>query len=220
MPLFSLPDECFSNILSFLDKRTLYNCLFVNRHWCRLSVPIVWNDPFPVYSNKSINTLMACLNEDEISSLIPYTIKFNNNNQAPPLFDYGKFVGKIDHEFCVSNVIVWLEDCDYQDNIYIDYRIQKMVNVIYHVILRQGSNIREFDLRFYDFPESVYLPKFSMFTTYKPGITNLRSFKIGDTENQNTIGFLTKLSKFCNGIINCELWTSVQSIMQNAFIEI
>src|SRR5436190_9522093 len=96
MALLLLFDECVSNVLSFLDDHTLYSSLFVNRNWCRLSVPMVWSDPFQSKSKPSlINTLLACLDEDEISSLVPCTINFNNQ---PPLFEYGKFVKIINHE--------------------------------------------------------------------------------------------------------------------------
>src|SRR5436305_12291850 len=77
MILPSLPNECLSDILTFLDKNSLYKCLFVSRQYCKLSIPIIWRDPICYYScyPKSslvvINTLLACLDEDEISSLIP-----------------------------------------------------------------------------------------------------------------------------------------------------
>ena len=76
MPLPTLPVECFGNILTFLDNVSLYKCLFVNRYYCKLSIPIIWRDPFimPAPNDLSlINTLISCLNEEEISSLIPYT---------------------------------------------------------------------------------------------------------------------------------------------------
>ena len=100
----SFPYECFSDIQYFLDNKTLYNCLFVNRYWCRLSVVILWREPFKYrhYINSQlntkfstvINTLLSCLDENEISSLIPCRLNFNNQT---PLFEYGKFIRKIDH---------------------------------------------------------------------------------------------------------------------------
>src|SRR5436853_6289785 len=82
MPLPSLPDECFSGILSYLDRESLYQCLFVNRYYCKFSIPVIWRDPFIAPTSEKlslINTLLSCLNEDEISSLIPCAINFNNS---------------------------------------------------------------------------------------------------------------------------------------------
>ena len=148
-----------------------------------------------------INTLLACLDEDEISSLIPCAINFNNQSS---LFEYAKFVRKIDHSRCVRNIETWLELSSrttinkYQR----DCRVQKLVNVIYHTIMRQGSNL-QVDLHCY------CLPKLSILTTYNPGIINLRSIVIvlNNHTNQESIEILSILSKFCSGIINFELYT-------------
>src|SRR5437763_6442865 len=95
-----LPSECLSDVLTFLDRKSLYKCLFVNRQYCKLSIPILWRKPFrcSIFEKSSIviNTLLTCLDEDEISSLIPYAINLNFNNQSP-LFDFGKFIRKINH---------------------------------------------------------------------------------------------------------------------------
>src|SRR4051794_38061820 len=84
MNLPLLPDECLSNVFSFLDEISLYKCLFVNRYYCKLSIPIIWREPFrfTLLRNSSllINTLLACLDEGEISSLIPCEINFNHNS--------------------------------------------------------------------------------------------------------------------------------------------
>ena len=90
MPISSLPDECLGDVLSYLDKKSLYKCLFVNRYFCKFTIPLIWREPFINWSRININislinTLLACLNEDEISSLIPCAITFNNNQS--PLFD-------------------------------------------------------------------------------------------------------------------------------------
>src|ERR1051325_614191 len=215
MPLLSLPDECFSNVLSFLDDHTLYNCLFVGRHWCRLSVPMVWSNPFRSKSKPSlINTLLACLGEDEISSLIPCAINFNNQS---PLFEYGKFVKIVAHGYFACIIKTWLESSSETD----DCRIQKLINAIYHMFMRQGSNLQEFELLFNDYQLiHIDLPKYSVFTIYEPGITNLKSLIIGDVINQNTIEFLSEVSKFRDSIIRCELYISERGVFVKPLLDI
>src|SRR5436305_8455798 len=146
MPLLpSLPDECIVGIFSFLDRKFLYKCLFINRHYCKISIPIIWREPFKSNHMKPllINTLLSCLNEDEISSLIPCEI--NINNDQSPLFEYGKFIRKICHEHCVEHIINWLKLLASRSVINQDCRVQKLVNVIYHMIMRQGSNLQALD---------------------------------------------------------------------------
>src|SRR5690242_12846187 len=105
MPLPSLPKECFDDVFSFLDNSTLYNCLFINRYLCRLTVPIIWRDPFRDCYRKPrslISTLFACLNEGE------YFFHAKHFNNQTPLFEYGKFIKVIRHQYCVGNVTKWL----------------------------------------------------------------------------------------------------------------
>src|SRR3954453_16915082 len=142
----SLPNECLSEIFSLLDINSLYKCLFVSRQYCKLSIPIIWKEPFIRMKTSSvltsvINTLLACLNEDEISSLIPCAINFNNQ---PSLFEYGHYVRIIDHGSFVSHIIGWLRSSSERDPTDQDCRIRKLINVIYHMIMRQGSNLQEF----------------------------------------------------------------------------
>jgi hypothetical protein len=221
MPLPSLPTECFSNVLSFLDNQCLYSCLFVNKYWCSLSIPILWKDPFEsiCMRPKLINTLLSCLNEEEISSLIPYAI--NLPNYQSPLFEYGKYIRKIRQTFVEQDIIYWLSIRYYPQ----DCRVQKLIDAIYHMIMRQGSNLQEFNLKLYQI-DYIDLPKFSIFTTFKPGITNLRSLKMEKMEKldinlkyhdelicKNAIELLTMIPKFCNKVINCEL--SVDNLNEN-----
>ena len=197
MILPSLPCECLIDVLSHLDRKSLYNCLYVSRYYCKLSIPIIWKEPFLSTCRKNsslvINTLLACLDEDEISSLIPCVINFNNQS---PLFEYGRFVRKINHDRCVSLIKIWLKSFNQ------DCRIQRMVNAIYHVIMRQGSNLQELILN------RDHWPKISILTTYKPGITNLRSIKIECMGGQEDTEFLSMVPKFCSGIINLNLYMS------------
>src|SRR2546423_14439361 len=109
MPISSLPDECLGDVLSYLDGKNVYRCLFGNRYFCKFTIPLIWREPFIERFFKCfslINTLLSCLNEDEISSLIPYAINFHNNQF--PLFEYGKFIKKFNHGSCVDHIIIWL----------------------------------------------------------------------------------------------------------------
>src|ERR1043166_3876657 len=143
----SLPNECFINIFFFLDRKSLYKCLFVSKYYCKLSIPRIWRNPFKLQcSEKSIsliNILLACLDEEEISFLIPCAINLNNQ---PPLFEYARFVRKINHEYCIDYIEAWLNSTNEPFNHHYDCRVQKLINVIYHKIMRQGSNLQELKL--------------------------------------------------------------------------
>src|SRR5438552_3048922 len=68
--------------------------------------------------------------------------------------------------------------------------------------MRQGSKLQELKL-------GDHWPKISILTTYKPGITNLRSIYIANIIiDQEAMKFLSMVPKFCNGIINFDLYVS------------
>ena len=148
MILPSLPNDCFINIFFFLDRKSLYNCLFVSRYYRKLSIPRIWRNPFKLQqcSEKSIsliNILLACLDEEEISFLIPCKINFNNQF---PLFEYGRFVRKINHKCCMNYIKAWLDSTNKPFDHDYDCRVQKLINVIYHKIMQQDSNLQELNL--------------------------------------------------------------------------
>ncbi|CAB5175940.1 unnamed protein product [Rhizophagus irregularis] len=115
-----LPDECLNELLLYLDNKTLYKCLFVNRNYCRYAIPILWERPFkPSFMNSKhsliINTLLNCLDKEEITTLIPFQINITENRT--PLFEYGKFIKIIDQEFVKQNIITWLNSTNGKDQI-------------------------------------------------------------------------------------------------------
>src|SRR5437763_118715 len=70
------------------------------------------------------------------------------------------------------------------------------------MIMRQGSNLEEIKLT----SDDIDLTRFSIFTTYNPGISNLKSLVFGNPSCQNIMEFLSMVPKLCNRIIDCELY--------------
>ena len=49
------------------DFSTLYSCIFVNRLWCRLAIPLLWENPFsnPSQNYDFIRIYLYNLNDDD-----------------------------------------------------------------------------------------------------------------------------------------------------------
>ena len=122
-----------------------------------------------------ISTLLASLNENE------YLITYNNQTT---LFEYGKFIKIIHHGHFVKNITNWIELSKKKKKI----EIGETLNIMFHLIMQQ-SNLQELIFG------RDYLPEFSIFTTYKAQITNLRSLSIKiDPRNKDTIKLLSILN--------------------------
>ena len=51
-----LPELIYEIIKYFQnDFSTLYTCILVNRLWCRLAIPLLWEDPFSIPTTKNLN---------------------------------------------------------------------------------------------------------------------------------------------------------------------
>jgi hypothetical protein len=108
----SLNEDVLSLILEELkdDKKSLYSCLFVNRIWCVITIPILWRNPNPQYHfnpyglyytfdfNNSTKILfdkiLLHLSEETRNTLNNQGININNlikKTYKRPLFNYINF---------------------------------------------------------------------------------------------------------------------------------
>ncbi|CAI2166938.1 20725_t:CDS:1 [Funneliformis geosporum] len=106
-----LPYDCIRDMLEFLrdDKKTLYDCLYVNRTWCQLTIPLLWTRPFEKENgNKShlvIDTLITCLNEEENQRL---RAELNDLPETKPaLFKYAIYINGFDYQNFENAIKKW-----------------------------------------------------------------------------------------------------------------
>jgi hypothetical protein len=103
----NLPVEILCEILNKLvlqdDIKTLFTCLFINKLWCQITVPILWRDPwkFKIWDTSSskdryklmLNILILFLSDD-IKSLIiqpKYSFRRTIDYNTSTLFNYPSF---------------------------------------------------------------------------------------------------------------------------------
>ncbi|RIB24320.1 hypothetical protein C2G38_2070224 [Gigaspora rosea] len=104
--------ELMENILNNLDKEfnSLYSCALVSRHWCKISIPILWQDPFYFdYKPLIISEYLSSLGKDEKIYLQSMLKAFEINTQFPQtIFDYANFLKVLDLYLLKSKVQDWL----------------------------------------------------------------------------------------------------------------
>ncbi|CAG8461567.1 2384_t:CDS:1 [Cetraspora pellucida] len=98
MKLTKLTDDCYLEIIKNFEHNyhTLYNCLLVNRLFCRITVPLLWADPLYNVSKHSINIIsiyLSYLNENEKYQLTSNTYQVDLSCIfQKTLFEYAKFL--------------------------------------------------------------------------------------------------------------------------------
>ncbi|GBC00870.1 hypothetical protein RclHR1_00040021 [Rhizophagus clarus] len=86
-----LPELTYEILQYFrYDYKSLHSCILVNKLWCRLSMPLLWEDPFsiPVQHNEIIKFCLCNLNKEDKDKYF----KKNNNAFPNTFFNYSSFI--------------------------------------------------------------------------------------------------------------------------------
>ncbi|KAF0403821.1 hypothetical protein F8M41_009182 [Gigaspora margarita] len=106
--MITLPEECYYIIFNNLRPRlkNLFSCALVNRYWCRIVIPILWNDPKDYLKDiRLIEILLLSLNSNEQILLIPFKISLPNYQK--PLFEYTSYITNV-NDLLDLGIIKWL----------------------------------------------------------------------------------------------------------------
>ncbi|PKC55271.1 hypothetical protein RhiirA1_475917 [Rhizophagus irregularis] len=103
--------ELIYNIIKYFhnDYSTLYSCVLVNRLWCRIMIPILWENPFsiPIKNYNVIDIYLHYLNDDLKTKLNEY--KINKLFPSTTLFNYPMFLKYLNIYKIISSVEKWSE---------------------------------------------------------------------------------------------------------------
>ncbi|KAG9290527.1 hypothetical protein G9A89_002502 [Geosiphon pyriformis] len=91
----TLPVLCLYEIFHcVLEKRSLYSCAQVSRHWCQNAIPVMWREPLPVESaGPFIETLLRCFPETK--------------SEKPLMFQYSYFIKQISVTLFYKAIVQW-----------------------------------------------------------------------------------------------------------------
>jgi hypothetical protein len=111
-----LPNECLLEIFKYIEEKSLYSVLLVNKTWCRMSVPILWKKPFNEYhstkmeSFKVIIPLISYIDKETRNSLkIDENISKDYFIQEKPTFNYASFIKELDYTNMCHQAITCLK---------------------------------------------------------------------------------------------------------------
>ncbi|GBC08344.1 hypothetical protein RclHR1_08040006 [Rhizophagus clarus] len=150
-----LSDDCFYCILKYFqeDRLTLYNCINVNRFWCRATIPLLYANPFNARNN-IIMTLISCFNKKEIIQLknqleaIGINNIINIDEGYKPLFEYPKYLKYYNFTKVNLRMNDWIMS---HSNLsyHLSYQNVKDFGSIFHQsILNHSINIENFSIDF------------------------------------------------------------------------
>jgi hypothetical protein len=217
-----LSDDCIYDILKFLqdDHSTLFNCLLVNRFWCKETIPLLYVNPFEYVINDATNkyliifTLILCFDKAEISrfknQLNQFNIKTYIKDEKEPLFDYPKY---LENYYCltVNNIInEWFKN---YLNLPSNHEIVKnFIPTFHHSILRYAINIKKFEIPLHSFYKKNYNVQ-----NFTQNLTKLNSLGLQDINiviNDLAQEFLKSIANICLNLKKLEISSLAQTISE------
>ncbi|CAG8442786.1 6489_t:CDS:2 [Acaulospora colombiana] len=233
-------DEIFRHLK--FDKRSLYSCLLVNRFWCRKVVPLIWRRPMPYNQKKNgnhvdVGVFIPFFNEEERKGLMESGITIPD--RPCPFFNYAQFLHILDIEGIEKAAKDWLAriarekaqlheicaDEDRRDESPPDAGVSvsaadrspeisttnALVASLLKMFMRCAINLKYLVLN----PFGGYrdIPDSRIFIEGRPGLTNLRKFKIRfnslsvirPEHRKNIFELLNALPGICTGIHHLDI---------------
>ncbi|RIB16169.1 hypothetical protein C2G38_2190689 [Gigaspora rosea] len=133
-----LMDRILMNLKT--EFRSLHSCALVNRHWCKMSIPILWRDPFSFMENQAIiSGYFSSLDDDGKLILKEYGIIPNFPNT---LFHYARFLKVLDLSHFGYRVEQWI---DFQlSNIEKNAKNKlkyDITNLLFKILIKSGATL-------------------------------------------------------------------------------
>src|SRR6266540_338951 len=183
--------DCLNEIFAYLkDKMTLHSCLLVNRHWCEVSVRILWK------RIQNYDTLIACLPSESREILFKNEIVISTPTSKPPLFNYVAFVKNLSINEIVKNILRILQTITSKS--FDDNKSIIVTQEMFKMLMNQIS-LKTLDFYYLYFPNSKYFSNIS-FTTYPGAMDCLRKLSELNCGSDISSDRFHQLSQICHHI--------------------
>ncbi|KAF0542517.1 hypothetical protein F8M41_004501 [Gigaspora margarita] len=144
--------ELMENILNNVNDdefHSIYSCALVSRHWCKMSIPILWQNPFTYNNNPLfISQYLLSLDENEKSGLKEYgiNIKFQNT-----LFNYASFLRILNLINLESRIYQWINLKYFNWDKPCESLKCQIMNFLLKLFVENGAILHKLDLHFDDY---------------------------------------------------------------------
>ncbi|KAF0445718.1 hypothetical protein F8M41_003073 [Gigaspora margarita] len=160
-----LMEKIFNNLNN--EIYSLHSCALVSRHWCKMSIPMLWRNPFSFSkSSNFISNYISSLKDNDKFNLKEYGIVADFPNT---LFNYARFLKVLNLSHLDKCVKQWMNKTKFnqQDK---DKLKCHIINLLLKIFIESGAILYRLDLEIYENdtnfskinPEVIYLLKQKM----------------------------------------------------------
>ncbi|CAI2181351.1 15353_t:CDS:1 [Funneliformis geosporum] len=208
-------------VLKYLrdDLKSLYSCILVNRSLCRMTIPILWENPFELKcldgKRDFIKNYFIFFSRLERKKLIEFGAKIEPI--STPLFNYPSFIKTLDTFRMELHVINWVNNLntilstprgkdtyrytitflDYEKEVFLiknhNSRLKKIVDTLCGFLLKSfiinNASLKNFNLKISN-SHGHYLPKFfQMIFDNATFVSHVENFRVGFIANPHVLNF-------------------------------
>ncbi|GBC47796.2 hypothetical protein RhiirA1_469152 [Rhizophagus irregularis] len=212
--------ELMNEVIQYFhyDHKTLHSCILVNRLWCRLAIPLLWEDPFSIKDPKNyhfIEIYLHYLNDDDKTKLNEYVIH-NELFPSNALFNYPSFIQHLSSFKICCSIEKWIttvgtsttsneQHSRYftrKTNLQIPISTKLIYKLLFLIFIENGANLHSFEVTFIRKIEIDYFNEIFELILQNPNfIYNIKNFKIDFHEiTDNIMEFLRNIYSNCKSI--------------------
>jgi hypothetical protein len=204
--------ELLEEIIKYFqyDYKTLYSSILVNRLWCRLTIPLLWENPFlnvkeqNFYNYYFISIYLYNHFNDEEKSMLNESGFTNSIFPSNTLFNYSCFIkslNKLEIVFCIEH---WI--AIHNAYIYLNPQIFQLIyKSLFEVFINNEANLHTFEYYISDECKYVDDVVFELISQNPSFILNIRKLKLEfnnyhSSITENFVEFSKFLCFNCNSI--------------------
>jgi hypothetical protein len=202
--------EITSEIIQYFrnDFSTLHSCILVNRLWCRLAIPLLWEDPFSLKNPKNyryIEVYLHNLNDDYKTFLSKRGIS-NDLFSSSILFNYPSFIKHLNIRKISDSIEKWIAiiRSSYHSK-QIGY-VKLIYKLLFQIFIENEVNVHTFKVAMVSNQDYEYFYDTTELVIQNPNLTyNIKNLTLCFCRlpNENILSkFMTFLYSNCNSVLS------------------
>ncbi|POG62905.1 uncharacterized protein OCT59_025320 [Rhizophagus irregularis] len=162
------------------DFSTLYSCVLVNRLWCRLAIPLLWENPFSIRTRnyKHLEIYLQYLNEDIKTQLKEYEI-INNSLPSNTFFNYYIFLKYLNIYKFAYSFEKWLKDINKTSPFEIRFKIlNDICTALFKIFIENEIKLHTLEIEIFTLCKDTIYDNIIKLILKNPNfINNIRNLK-------------------------------------------
>jgi hypothetical protein len=206
--------ELINKVIQYFhyDYKTLHSCIFVNRLWCRLAIPLLWEDPFSIKSPKNyhfISIFLHNLNENDKTKLNDYYEIYKDLIPSNTLFNYPSFIRHLNTQKICYFIKEWertllakVQHSIQDTNLSTSIDKKLIFRSLFQIFIENEANLESFEVKMTAINEDKYFEEIIELILQNPNfIRNIKNFEFNFVKlTDNMTKFLGFLHNNCNSI--------------------